>query len=312
MSNIFGKVSEGSSGFIQPFSSTTYLDGGRDFLNSNSIVAKFSFLILILIGFMFIIRLSVSFMSWGFMPSYTPVLINGMVEAKQMLTFPQDPTVKGSKPIMRSVNDNGGLEFTWSVWIFVDDFSYKQNEYKHIFHKGNDSINSDGRAFPNNGPGLYITPKTNNLLVIMNSFNKIDEEVIIQRTRLLGEYSKRRSVVIGLHHSHTADQYGHLRTSECQQMSAVDEQVLCSANSILTEVVTEPISLRLKHCKRRDVCLLLRGIGATGGEGNSHGYARLLCGNLDCCATRKHDEIRQRNGFLATCCGLVVFRANGF
>ena len=180
MSNIFGKVSEGSSGFIQPFSSTTYLDGGRDFLNSNSIVAKFSFLILILIGFMFIIRLSVSFMSWGFMPSYTPVLINGMVEAKQMLTFPQDPTVKGSKPIMRSVNDNGGLEFTWSVWIFVDDFSYKQNEYKHIFHKGNDSINSDGRAFPNNGPGLYITPKTNNLLVIMNSFNKIDEEVIIQ------------------------------------------------------------------------------------------------------------------------------------
>jgi hypothetical protein len=180
MSDIFGKVSEGSSGFIQPFSSTTYLDGGRDFLNSNSIVAKFSFLILILIGFMFIIRLSVSFMSWGFMPSYTPVLINGMVEAKQMLTFPQDPTVKGSKPIMRSVNDNGGLEFTWSVWIFVDDFSYKQNEYKHIFHKGNDSINSDGRAFPNNGPGLYITPKTNNLLVIMNSFNKIDEEVIIQ------------------------------------------------------------------------------------------------------------------------------------
>ena len=59
MSDMFGKVSEGPSGFIQPFSSTKYLEGGRDFLYSNSIVAKFAFLILILIVFMFLMRLGV-------------------------------------------------------------------------------------------------------------------------------------------------------------------------------------------------------------------------------------------------------------
>lgn len=180
MSDMFGKVSEGPSGFIQPFSSTKYLEGGRDFLYSNSIVAKFAFLILILILFMFIIRLGVSFMAWFFSPEKNPVLIKGMIKSKQHHIYEQDPIMKGSQIIMRSVNDNGGLEFTWSVWIFVDDFSYMQNEYKHIFHKGDDFINSQGLAYPNNGPGLYITPKTNNLMVVMNTFNKINEEVIIQ------------------------------------------------------------------------------------------------------------------------------------
>ena len=180
MSDMFGKVSEGPSGFIQPFSSTKYVEGGRDFLYSNSIVAKFAFLIHILIGFMFLMRLGVSFMSWLFSPAPNPILINGMIKANQMHKYYQDPAMKGAKPIMRSVNDNGGLEFTWSVWIFVDDFAYMQNEYKHVFHKGDDSLNSDGIAYPNNGPGLYITPKTNNLMVVMSTFNKINEEIVIQ------------------------------------------------------------------------------------------------------------------------------------
>ena len=41
----YGKVSEGPSGFIKPFSSTKYVDGTQEFLSSNSIVAKFAFLL---------------------------------------------------------------------------------------------------------------------------------------------------------------------------------------------------------------------------------------------------------------------------
>ena len=45
---------------------------------------------------------------------------------------------------MRSVNDDQGMEFTWSVWIYINDISnYKPNEYKHVFHKGNDDVNLD-------------------------------------------------------------------------------------------------------------------------------------------------------------------------
>ena len=156
----------------------------RDFFEANSIVAKFAFLILVLILFVMALRLGASMLGWIFSPSPSPVLIDGMVDSKQMLVIPQDPSVKGAIPIMRSVNDREGLEFSWSVWIFVDDFVYKQDQYKHVFHKGNDHINVTkppvGMNYPNNGPGLYITPTTNNLLVIMNTFNNIDEKVIVK------------------------------------------------------------------------------------------------------------------------------------
>ena len=64
----FGSVSSGSSGFSGPgsflrsspfsqFSSNKYVSGTREFLESNSIVAKFAFLILVLIAFVVLLRL---------------------------------------------------------------------------------------------------------------------------------------------------------------------------------------------------------------------------------------------------------------
>jgi hypothetical protein len=180
----YGLVSQGPSGFMNSFSSTNYLQGSKDFLLSNSIVAKFAFLMLILIVFIILVRFGVSFISWLFSPTQNPLLIDGMIDAKQHYQFSQDPSISGSKPIIRSKNLMDGLEFTWSVWIHIEDFVYKQNEYKHVFHKGNMNINNTispiGLNNPNNAPGLYITPNTNNLLVIMNTFNTINEEVIIQ------------------------------------------------------------------------------------------------------------------------------------
>jgi len=184
MNSQLGKVSEGASGFIKPFSSNKYLQGGSEFLQSNSLVAKFAFLILALILFMCALRVGSSILAWLFAPSHSPILIDGMIAANQMMRIPQDPKVPGSIPILRSINNTDGLEFTWSVWIFVDDFAYKEHEYKHIFHKGNDGINYTTEPFgmnsPNNGPGLYITPHTNNLVVVMSTFDEPKEEVIVK------------------------------------------------------------------------------------------------------------------------------------
>ena len=189
------------------FSSNKYLQGSKDFLESNSLVAKFAFLVLVLIMFVVIVRLSTSFLAWLFSPAVNPILINGMINAKQMMRIQQDPTVKGSVPIMRSANDRAGLEFTWSVWIFNDDFTYKQNEYKHIFHKGNDNINlfnePIGMNMPNNGPGLYITPNTNNLAIVMNTFDKINEEVIVKDLPL----NKWVSIIIRVSNQRQLDVY---------------------------------------------------------------------------------------------------------
>jgi hypothetical protein len=54
------------------------------------------------------------------------------------------------------------------------------DQYKHIFHKGEQHIDIDsGMNTPNNAPGLYISPNTNELIVVMNTFNVINEQVKI-------------------------------------------------------------------------------------------------------------------------------------
>jgi hypothetical protein len=179
---------------LEQFSSNQYVQGSKQFLQSNSIVAKFAFLILVLLLFMMLLSLGSFILKYVFAPKRDPILINGMINSKQMMIIPQDPSKKGAKPIYRSNNKREGLEFTWSVWINIDDYSYKINDFKHVFHKGNNNIASNdtgngvgGINFPNNSPGLYITPldidkkngNTAGLLIKMNSFNQIDEDVTI-------------------------------------------------------------------------------------------------------------------------------------
>jgi hypothetical protein len=198
--------SDYSNNFNQ-YSSSTNVAGNREFLNSNSLIAKFAFLLLVIVLFVIALRLGSSIFSWIFSPSPNPILINGMVDSKQMLVIQQDPSIKGSIPIMRSVDDAQGMEFTWSVWMYIDDFTYKQNEYKHVFHKGNDDINVTnppiGLNYPNNAPGLYITPDTNDLIVIMNTFDTINETVLIKDIPL----NKWINVIIRLNNQHQLDIY---------------------------------------------------------------------------------------------------------
>jgi len=164
--------------------------GTRDFMNSNSLVAKVAFLLLILIVFIILLRLGTSLIGYFMSPSSSPHLVNGMVDATQMRIVPQNPGQKGSIPILRSNNQKDGIEFTWSVFVYIKNLQ-PENQHKHIFHKGNDSLdfgkerekgesNTMGLNFPNNAPGLYITPHTNNLLVVMNTFDNINEEVVIE------------------------------------------------------------------------------------------------------------------------------------
>jgi hypothetical protein len=169
---------------MDSFSSSSVVQGSQDFLNSNSLVAKVVFLILALIVFILLVQVGSNLLSAFFAPDQNPILIKGMLNAKQLVRIPQNPKTNGAIPIVRSQNEKDGIEFSWSVWIFVDDFAYKEHEYKHIFHKGTEDINLTrapiGKSYPNNAPGLYLTPDVNNLVVIMNTYDKISEEVIVK------------------------------------------------------------------------------------------------------------------------------------
>jgi len=206
MSSQYGNVSEGARGF-RNFNNNKYVQGTKDFLNSNSLIAMLAFIILVLILFVFALRVGTNILDYLFSPNPNPFLIKGMVDAKQLIKISQDPGVSGSVPIMRSKNEMDGMEFTWSVWIYIDDFNYKRDEYKHIFHKGNDDINVTnppiGMNYPNNAPGLYITPYTNDLLVVMNTFDVINEEVLVKDVPL----NKWVNVILRLDKNHQLDVY---------------------------------------------------------------------------------------------------------
>jgi len=170
-----------SNSTFNSFSTNTGSFGTKEFMESNSLVAKFAFLLLVLVGFVLLLRVGLSVISQFFKPNDSPHLIDGMVDASQMIIFQQDPSANGSKTIYRSVNATDGIEFTWSVWIYINNLNETgvSNTYKHIFSKGNSDLQSNGIINPNNAPGLYIAPNSNTLVVMMNTFNVINEEILI-------------------------------------------------------------------------------------------------------------------------------------
>lgn len=191
MSLPLGRLTEGAKAFDEKireatamFASNKYVNGTKEFLSSNSIVAKFAFLLLVLFVFITLLRLGSSFLGWLLGPSDSPRLIKGMIDAKQMVTIPQNPKSTGAIPILRSRDERDGIEFTWSCWFYINDLTYKEGQYRHIFHKGNDDISNGGDRkgmnFPENGPGVYLGPKENTLVIIMNTFDKISEEIVIE------------------------------------------------------------------------------------------------------------------------------------
>lgn len=160
--------------------------GIKDFLNSNSAIARVSFILLAVLIFIVVLQFCIKIIMYFFDKTGSPHLFNGMIDARQQLVIPQNPSISNAKTITRSVNGPDGIEFTWSVWIFINSLQNDKNntQYKHIFHKGNNDISTDSKNLPgtnqpNNAPGLYISPTTNELLVIMNTYENINEEISI-------------------------------------------------------------------------------------------------------------------------------------
>ena len=102
-----------------------------------------------------------------------PWIIEGVREAKKPLILSQDVGADGSKPILRSNNEEGGIEFSYSFWLIIRDWRYKYGEWKHVFHKGNNT------SWPNRAPGVWFHKEQNNMRVYMNVHNKVNEYVDI-------------------------------------------------------------------------------------------------------------------------------------
>lgn len=167
------------------FSLSNYANMSSEFLESNSLVAKIAFLLLVVFMFFVLLRLISGLISY-FMNSsnFNPTkLIDGMINANEAQEFQQSPAVPANKTIYRSSNESAGIEFSWSTYLFIRDLD-TSNSLKHVFHKGNYNIDSTtGVNSPNNAPGLYIksdtTTKTVSLQVIMSTYQTISETITV-------------------------------------------------------------------------------------------------------------------------------------
>lgn len=145
---------------LADFSNKGVVNGSSDFLNSNSIVAKFSFVILVLLLFFFLLYLGISLIGYFTQPSLNPYIIQGTIDGNNSQTIPQDPHQQNSAVVFRSNNRATGIEFSWSCWLFIHS-NNATGKYQHVFNKGDSNYGADGIATVNNAPGLYITPSTN-------------------------------------------------------------------------------------------------------------------------------------------------------
>ena len=161
------------SRFTSSFGSSSDVSGSKDFLESNTLIAKTAFLLLVIILFFVLLRICISLLSWLLAPSQNMTLVSGIADATQSMIITQDPSSQASMPIIRSVNESEGMEFTWSIWIFLKPVTASSaSNVQHIFSKGvfgSGSITSGNCSpFSNNAPGLYLSG-ANTLLVVMDS-----------------------------------------------------------------------------------------------------------------------------------------------
>lgn len=145
---------------------------------TESPVVKFLFILGVFIASVIVIQVFIKVVPILFSTN-SPYLVKGLLPGNVPIVISQDPDVEGAISITRSDNEQG-IEFSWVIWVNITDVESSTNQYKHIFNKGEQNIDVDnGINTPNNAPGLYISPNTNELVVIMNTYQVINEEIKI-------------------------------------------------------------------------------------------------------------------------------------
>lgn len=175
ISNVVNNVKSSVSNTLGDFSSQNAVNASRSFLNSNSIIAKFVFLIMVVIIFMFLVKIGIMLTLYFSKPSGHAYVINGLAPGNANIRISQDPKDPKSVQILRSNNQPNGIASTWSVWLFINgltDPSNKNNStnsYSHIFSKGNVDFDNNGIANVNNAPGVYLSDVSNTLRIYFDT-----------------------------------------------------------------------------------------------------------------------------------------------
>jgi len=168
MGDSVSNAKEGLNGIVSEFSSSSVADVGSAFLDTNSLVAKFVFLIVVLIAFFLLMNLGIYLISWFATTDKSPYIFKGKYATTVKKPIRQNPMLADGKPIHRSNNEDKGIEFTWSCWLKLDGLPNESNNVYHIYNKGSEpqthtaattgrKDDTDANYALKNCPGLYVT-----------------------------------------------------------------------------------------------------------------------------------------------------------
>ena len=185
---------------INQFRNNKLVSGASEFLQSNSLVAKFAFLIIIVLVFIALLRLGTQVLNFIFGAKPDPFLFPGLRSGRKAKVVAQDPRIQDSITLLRSKNQREGLTYTYSLWLNIENLSVRGKK-KHIFHKGSpyngstppqsggnllkdpnpphDSINVTDMPWPNMSPGVFLDETSNKLHIYQNTYKHILENVSI-------------------------------------------------------------------------------------------------------------------------------------
>jgi hypothetical protein len=156
----------------------------KEFMQANSAISKFVAVVLSILLFYILFNIGVYYLNQYFMPGNKPQIVDGLIDSNTQMVVSSNPNVLNAAPILRSVNQSQGLEFTWDVWFFIKDVEnlIKNNNYSLLFSKGIASQSGNSRQLItstddllNVCPGAYISYKGDKqgqaqLTIAMNTY----------------------------------------------------------------------------------------------------------------------------------------------
>lgn len=172
---------------IKNFNNNFY-DKYKSIYQSNTYLSIFVFIIFVLILFFIFLYLGYKLILYLTKPPSSPYIVYGKINGNSALHILQDPTLSKSITLQKSNNRENGMEFTWSLWLYINTLPNSNNQqsmvkYNHIFNKGNSSfyginnLNYSGIANVQNGPGLYLNSSKNSLRLVYDCVNSNNNQI---------------------------------------------------------------------------------------------------------------------------------------
>jgi len=152
------------------------LGTARNFYKNDNFFSKIVFTIMVMLVFYVLLHIGLYIIEKLFVPRDDPILQNKMIDCPAEQNYIQTSRKSNrSIPIHRSIDKRGGIEFTWSAWVYLtpdpnfDCTQTSTSRYDYIFFKGVNNANTTNNINLNNGPGVYIDRCYEKIIVCMDT-----------------------------------------------------------------------------------------------------------------------------------------------